>query len=177
MALNPKQNRFIAEYLVEPNAHTAAVKAGYSPKTARVQGPRLLSNAVIKREIEAALKRRSERVEVKQDDVLRALVNVLNIDIGRCFDEHGRLLQLHEMPEDARKAIASVEVTEIWERASDNPKDGKPVAIGTLSKLKLLDKMKAIELAGKHLGLFTEKVEHSGTVSIEVVNPYAEQKE
>lgn len=72
--MTPKQERFAQEYLVDLNATQAAIRAGYSAKTAEVQGSRLLSNAKVAAAVAAGQAKRSERVEVTQDYVLTKLV-------------------------------------------------------------------------------------------------------
>jgi phage terminase small subunit len=71
--MTPRQQRFIEEYLLVLNATQAAIRAGYSARTAEQQGPRLLGNVEIGAAVQAAQKARSERVQVTQDDVLRGL--------------------------------------------------------------------------------------------------------
>ena len=71
--LTPKQCRFVDEYLVDLNATQAAIRAGYSPRTANEQGPRLLVNVGIATAIQTAQEARSQRLQLTQDDVLRGL--------------------------------------------------------------------------------------------------------
>lgn len=69
----PKQCRFVDEYLVDLNATQAAIRAGYSARTAERRGPRLLGNVEIAEAVQAAQLARSERLQLTQDDVLRGL--------------------------------------------------------------------------------------------------------
>lgn len=163
--LSAQHARFVQEYLVDLNATKAAERAGYSAKTARSQGSRLLTNAAVAAAIATGQAARSERVEVKSDDVLRELLHLARVDIGGIFDEEGQLKPLHEMTPDVRRCIASIEHTALG--SEEQPR--------FVSKVKFWDKTKALELLGKHLKLFTDKVEHSGAVSIAVVDPYAEK--
>jgi hypothetical protein len=71
--MTPKQRRFVDEYLLDLNATQAAIRAGYSARTAEQQGPRLLGNVEIAEAIQAAQQARSERVQITADDVLRGL--------------------------------------------------------------------------------------------------------
>jgi hypothetical protein len=71
--LTPRQSRFVDEYLVDLNATQAAIRAGYSARTAEQQGARLLGNAKVSEAVQAAQLARSERVRITQDDVLRGL--------------------------------------------------------------------------------------------------------
>src|SRR5690606_37899496 len=75
VSLTPKQQRFVEEYLVDLNATQAAIRAGYSEKTAHSQGPRLLENVEISKAVAAAFASRSERVQVTQDWVISRLVD------------------------------------------------------------------------------------------------------
>lgn len=153
MSLNARQQAFVAEYLKDLNATQAASRAGYAhPDT---QGPRLLENVGVRAAIDEALKRRAERVEVTQDDVLRELLRLATCDIGQAFDAQGKLKPLHEMSPDVRRALAGVEVTTI----------GGEDGVAQLSKVKFWDKTKALELLGKHLGLFIERHQHDVTDS------------
>ncbi len=164
--LNAKHARFVAEFLVDLNATQAARRAGYSSKTAKAQGSRLLTNAAIAAAIAEGQKARAERTEVKADDILRELMRLAFGDIGPVFDEEGQLRPLHELAPEVRRTISSIEHTAMG--SEEQPR--------FVSKVKFWDKTKALELLGKHLKLFTDKVEHSGAVSIAVVDPYATEK-
>jgi uncharacterized Zn-finger protein len=72
-AMTPRQQRFVDEYLVDLNATRAAVRAGYSARTAEQQGARLLGNVKVAAAVQAALEARSDRIQISQDDVLRGL--------------------------------------------------------------------------------------------------------
>lgn len=166
--LTPQQARFVAEYLVDLNATQAAIRAGYSENTAESQGSRLLSVAKVRAAVDAAMQRRSQRVEVKADDVLRELMRLAFVDLGKAYREDGTLLPIHEIPEDVRRAMAGLEVDEIWEGFGEDRRQ-----VGVTRKVKFIDKARALELLGKNLKLFTDKVEHSGGVSVAVIDPYA----
>ena len=81
--MTPKQERFVEEYLVDLNATQAAIRAGYSEQTARQIGAQNLSKLVIQQAIEAARNKRSERVELTQDEVVRDLRELRDICMGR----------------------------------------------------------------------------------------------
>ena len=81
--LTPKQERFVDEYLLDLNATQAAVRAGYSPKTAHVQGPRLLGNVSVARAISEAKQERAEATKIDAEYVLRKLQLVAE----RCLQE------------------------------------------------------------------------------------------
>ena len=77
MTLTDKQQRFVAEYLIDLNATQAAIRAGYSEKTAPAQASRLLINVNVAAAIQAAIKQRSERTQVDADYVLRTIVDTI----------------------------------------------------------------------------------------------------
>ena len=114
-----------------------------------------MSNPAIRSAIDKALAAQVERVEVKADDILRELLRILRTDIGDVLGPDGALLAVKDMPVDVRRAVSSIEV-------SEEQVDG--VAVGEIKKLKFWDKPRAAELLGKHLKLWTDKVEHSGEV-------------
>lgn len=151
--LAPRQAAFVREYLVDLNATQAAIRAGYKEKTARAQGSRLLTNAAVEAALKGALEKRNERLELKADDVLRELLTFARFDPARAFAKDGSMLPLHEMPEDVRRAISSIEVDEF--DADDGP-------IGRVKKVKFWSKPHGLEMLGRHLKLFTDKVEAAG---------------
>lgn len=153
--LNARQLAFVSAYT--GNAAEAAKAAGYSDKTAKQQGSRLLTNVDVAAAIADRGQHRLDRLEVKSEDVLRELLRIGLSDVGSAFDENGALLPLAKMPLDVRRAIASVETEELKVEG---------VSVGTIRKLKFWDKNKALESLGRHLKLFTDKVEHSGKVTL-----------
>jgi len=164
--MTPKQKRFCEEYLVDLNATQAAIRAGYSKKTAKVKGCQLLTKVNIDKYIRAQLENRSTRTQIAQDDVLSELGKIAFNDLGEMLTEDGRLKNLNDMSESSRCAISGIENSEEFE--------GKGVDrehTGTLRKIKTWDKLKALELLGKHLGMFVDKQEMSGEVTIQIVKP------
>lgn len=103
----------------------------------------------------ASIRKASERVEfikVTVQRVLEEYSRIAFLDIGDAFEAAGGLKPIHEIPEDIRRAIAGIEVVNYEEDG-----DGKG-AIGKLHKIKLLDKTKALQDLGKHLGMFIERI-------------------
>lgn len=145
--LNDKQKRFVAEYLVDLNGTQAAIRAGYAEGSADVHAARLLGNDRIKAEITEAMQKRSERTEVTQDRVLNELAVLGFYDITDYAEvKHGRavLKDTLDIPQEKRPAVVSI-------------KEG---ANGL--EVRLADKLKALEMIGKHLGMFTDKLNVSG---------------
>lgn len=167
--LTAKQKAFVSEYLVDLNATAAAIRAGYSEKSARKVGSDTLAKPHVQAAIEEALAERRERVEVTQDQVVAELARIA-FSNPRDVMEWGpggvRLRPSSELTPDQAAIVA-----EVSETASQN---------GGSLRLKTHDKVRALELLGKHLGMFTEKREISGPngtpltpPSIQVVFPDA----
>ncbi len=126
----------------------AALRAGYAENTAQHQASRLLGNVGVSRRLLEALEERNERVRVKSDWVLKHLGELAEVDVAMLFDGDYELRPLDDLPDAARRLIASVEF---------EPGQGRKVR-----KLKLLDRLKVLELIGKHVDVsaFRENVRH-----------------
>lgn len=159
--MTPKQEMFCKEYLVDLNATQAAIRAGYSEKGAHVQGAQLLSNPKVAAKIQELMDARTKRTQITADSILEELNSLATLDMGKCYDASGTILPIHEMPEEVRKAISGIEVNELFDSAG-----GDKMVIGFTKKLKFWDKPKCLEMLGRHKKLFTDKVEHSGTINI-----------
>lgn len=182
MALTPKQKRFIDELMVDENAKQAAIRAGYSPKSAEVNGPRLCRQ--LRPHIEAARKELVQRTQLRQEDVIAELKRVAFLDPRLVYGADGRPLPVKDMPEDVARAVAEVsqEVEVEPDRETDDGMVVKGRARAEVKKLVFASKIKALELAMKHLGMLTDKVEHSGKdggpleVTVKLVREVAEEQ-
>lgn len=144
MALTPKQKRFVAEYLLDLNATAAAKRAGYSEKTACEQAARLLANVKVQTAVQEAEQARQERTEITQDMVLHEMSKLAFFDIRKMFDKNGKPLDISALDADTAAALVGLDVQDV----TDN--DGN--YIGFVKKYKMADKIRALELLGKHLG-------------------------
>lgn len=162
MTLPPKQERFVEEYLIDLNATQAATRAGYSARTANEQGARLLANVSVRSAIEKAKAARSERLHITQDRVLQELARIAFFDLRKLYREDGSLKAMHELDDDAAAVLAGVDVVETKGNAQIGGEDGIRHIPEFVKKAKVFDKNTALTLAMKHLGMLTEKVEHSG---------------
>lgn len=151
MALTVKQQRFVDEYLIDLNATQAAIRAGYSTDTAQEQGSRLLSNVMVKKEIDKAMAERSRRTGVNADRVVRELAKIAFVNAVDVIDHETATVKADASPDDTA-AIQSVKVKTFGED-------------GLEREIKMADKLKALELLGKHLGMFKDKLELSGMES------------
>ena len=142
--LRDKQKRFVEEYLIDLNATQAAIRAGYSEKTAQEQSSRLLLNVMVQNAIKEAQTKRSERMQIKQDDVIRMLLENIEIASGK-----KAVIKTEIRKSQSGELVGDDIVQFVYESSSVN---------------------RSLELLGKHLGMFSEKVEVSGDLHIEQRN-------
>lgn len=158
MALTPKQQRFVEEYLIDLNATQAAIRAGYSVDTAHATGWENLRKPEIEAAIVAAKAERAQRVQVSADEVLRELMRIGYSDAWNYEqDGRGRLVLTEGAPDDATRAVASVKhKTRVIPQ-----KDADPIEEHTI-EFRLWDKNAALANLGRHLGLFKDRVTIDG---------------
>ena len=150
MALNAKQTRFVEEYIIDLNATQAAIRAGYSKKTAQVQSARLLSNVMVRAVLSQKMEKRAEKTEISSERVLLELSRLAFLDVRKAYRKDGSLKAITEMDDDTVAAIAGFDVTE-------SVSSGE--VTGVLKKIKLSDKSRALELIMRHLGMLTPAVQ------------------
>ena len=150
-SLTPRQRRFADEYLVDLNATQAAIRAGYSAKTAEVQGPRLLGNVRIAEAIELAQKARAVRTGITQDRVLNETALLAFSDLTHyTVTDDGHVAPTTEAPPGAMRAIQSIKRTVTTTKRGDIVRE---------VEVRLWNKPGPLKLAGQHVGLFKEKLE------------------
>lgn len=162
--LTPKQARFVDEYLIDLNATQAAIRAGYSAKTANREGTRLLSHAVISEAVRNALDERSKRVQVDADYVLRRLYEMAEADRKDLYDADGNLLPVKDWPEVWRKGmVTSIEIDALYEGRGEDR-----VQIGYVKKVRTETPLAILQTLGKHVRVnaFQDIVEHKGLDSL-----------
>lgn len=152
--LTPSEQRFVEEYLIDLNATQAAIRAGYAKSGAAVQGHRLLRNDKIAAAIQQAKQERTERTNITADNVLRELARVGFSDIqsiARITDEGVAVRVSDDWTEDDSRCVQSI---------SEKIDDGR-----RLIAVKLWDKLKALEMLAKHLGVYDDKPDVNVNVS------------
>lgn len=149
--LTAKQQRFVDEYLIDLNATQAAIRAGYSPSTANEQGARLLVNVSISSAISQAMAHRSRRTGITQDRVLRELAKIAFVNANDVIDPDSATVRQDAAEEDL-SCIQSVKV-----KTSESD-----MGSSSEREIKLADKLRALELIGKHLGLFDKRDQNIG---------------
>ncbi|WP_395442627.1 terminase small subunit [Acinetobacter sp. P1332] len=155
--LTPKQQRFVEEYLIDLNATQAAIRAGYSEKTARDIGCENLAKPNIAKAIEEAQNKRAEQTQIDAAYVLKRLVEIDQMDVLDIMDDQMKIRPVNEWPKVWRQYVVNLENLEL--------SDGE----GCFKKIKWPDKVKNLELLGRHVsvGAFKDKVEHSGKLEIQ----------
>jgi phage terminase small subunit len=139
MTLTPKQRKFVEEYLIDLNGTQAAMRAGYSKRTANEQAARMLAKASVREAVAAAQLERSERTQITADYVLSNLAEIVERTMQRAPVMEGR-------GEDRAQAKDD-EGRHVWDFNASGAN-------------------KALELLGKHLALFTDKHQHSGEMTL-----------
>jgi len=158
--LTAKQQRFVDEYLIDLNGTQAAIRAGYSEKTAKAIASENLTKPDVIAAVQSAQAARAQRTQLDSDWVLERLSTEAVADLADIYDDKGALKPIREWPLIWRQGlIAGVETAQEFEEV-----DGKKVPIGLVHKVKISDRIRRVELIGKHTknGAFVEKHEHTG---------------
>lgn len=144
--MTDKQKRFVEEYLVDLNATQACIRAGYKVENARQTATENLSKPYIAEEIERAMAERSKRTGINQDRVIQELARIAFVKITDVVDASGEVRR--DASDDDLACIESIKVKD-----SDNQFGGS-----CEREVKLSPKLKALELLGKHLGMWNDKL-------------------
>ena len=164
------QAQFVAEYLIDLNATQAAIRAGYSVKTAVSKASQLLAIVNIQAAIAEACDKRIERTQVTADMGVTVLAKIGFSDMAY-YSNWGKdgvsLVERDDLPEGATAAVAEV---------SEHVTYGKDGGTRTI-KFKLHDKRAALEALGKHLGMFIERKEIAlkGEITFKIGQGYDEK--
>lgn len=142
--MTKKQKRFCEEYLIDLNATQAAIRAGYSPDTAGAIGAENLTKPEIQRAVARAMAERSRRTGVNAERVVLELAKVAFVNVGNIIDATDATLKEDATPEDLA-AIQSIKVKDMGE-------------MGIEREIRMADKLKSLELLGRHLGMFNDKI-------------------
>lgn len=157
--LNEKQKRFAREYLIDLNATQAAIRAGYSKKTAAAQASRLLTNVNLQNLIAAGANKLQERTEITAERVLQEYAKIAFLDPRKLFNDDDSLKHINELDDDTSAAIAGLDIQDTYEGFGDERE-----FVGNLKKIKLADKKGALDSIARHLGMFNDKLTLAGTL-------------
>jgi phage terminase small subunit len=147
VSLNPKQLRFVAEYLKDHNATQAAIRAGYSAKTAYSQGQRLLKHVEVKARVGKGMGKLMSNLEITAERVLKERARLAFFDVRKLLDATGRPLSIHQLDDDTAAAVAGIDVANIG---------NAEVGEGEVLKIKMADKNASLTALEKHLGLYKD---------------------
>lgn len=145
-ALTPRQEAFVERYLVHYNGNQAAIEAGYVAKNAKQQASALLQHPAVIAHLAERRRAVREEARIDRESVLREMGRIAFLDIRKLYGPSGALLPPHEWPDDVAAAVVALESQEI--RGTDGE------VLGEVRKLKLADKLGALDKLMRHLGLY-----------------------
>ena len=159
--LQPKQQRFVDEYLKDLNGKQAAIRAGYSPLAAEAHASRMLRNHKVSKIVESRLAASTAKAQLTVERIDQEIARLAFSDVRKLFDEHGNLVSISELDDDAAASVASVE--------TESRTEGRDEAAREVitKKLKLWDKVSALTLAAKRLKLISDRQDINVTVRLE----------
>lgn len=156
--LSPLIQRFIGEWLANPvqeGAGHAMERAGYGGKRARAYAHKMLQDPRVKAEIKRRLAPTLKRLEITKERVLEEIARVAFFDPRKFYREDGSLKAVTELDDDTAAALAGMDIEEAYEHFSK----GQAKPVGQIKKIKLADKLRALELSARYLKLLTDRVE------------------
>lgn len=152
--LTPKQQAFVDEYVIDLNATQSAIRAGYSPRSAGAISAALLQ----KHEIQVALKQvqeeRSAKTKITAERVLQELARIAFFDPRNMLNADGSPKPIQDLDDDTAAVLAGMDIAEEYEGSGEDR-----VFKGYTKKVKLADKVAALNLSMRHLGMLTDKLE------------------
>lgn len=155
--LRDRARKFVTEYLKCRNVGEAAIRAGYSKKWAASIGSRLLhKDPRIQKIVNDQIAAVEERAQISVAEVIQELKTIAMVDLRRAYNKEGGLLPVSEMPDDIAHALAGVDTEELFAGVGQDREQ-----VGNLVKARFHSKVQALELLGKHLKMFTDKIEHT----------------
>jgi phage terminase small subunit len=154
-----RRARFVTNYVKCLNATQAAKEAGYSEKSAHVQGCQLLKNPKIRQEIDVLLNRRLKKDELSAERILEELRRIALFDLREFYQEDGNFKPVKEWTEEMGAVLAGTETIIKNAVAGDRKQD-------QVHKIKIHSKVDALDKLAKYFGLLSERVEHHGKLEI-----------
>lgn len=173
--ISEKQKRFVKEYLVDLNATQAAIRAGYSEKTANEQATRLLANVSLSDYLQEQRNRINDKLDFSIDRVMQAYSQIGFFDPRKLFNENGSMKVIAELDDNTAMAISSIEVEELFGNSVDDEGNFTKEQIGWTKKLKFWDKKGALDSICKVQG-YNAPVKRDITSKGESINPAEKEK-
>lgn len=146
--LTEKQDFFCREYIKDFNGTQAAIRAGYSKRTAGSIAGENLKKPEIQERLSVLISKRNEKVGVDAEYVLRRLVEIDALDVVDILDEQGNLLPVTEWPLSWRRSISGIDLSKLASAGDD-----EKAILTVLQKIKWPDKLRNLELLGKHVSV------------------------
>lgn len=146
----PKQKRFIEEYVIDFNGTAAAIRAGYSPASAKVIANELLTKPDIYAEVQAKIEAMTNKADITKERILLEMRRLALFDVRSLYDENGHPLPVHQLSDDAAAAINGLDVVSVG---------NAELGVGQVMKYKIPDKNKALESLAKILGYLDRTTE------------------
>ncbi|WP_125124496.1 terminase small subunit [Phytobacter sp. MRY16-398] len=162
--LTAMQEAYAQEYIKCPeNQAQAAINAGFSPKSAHVKASIMMRDERIKKRIAELMAERNKRLRVSADYVLLRLVEIDQMDVLDIMNDDMSIKPVSQWPKVWRQYLSGFDLADMFEGRGDDKE-----LVGILKKIKWPDKVKNLELIGKHVDVnaFKERVEVSGTLTI-----------
>lgn len=162
--LTAMQEAYCQSYIKSPeNQSQAAIDAGFSPNTAHVKASVMMRDERIQKRIAELMEERNKRNRVSADYVLMRLVEIDQMDVIDILNDDMSIKPVSEWPKVWRQYLTGFELADMFEGRGDEKE-----LVGILKKIKWPDKVKNLELIGKHVDVnaFKERLEVSGTVTI-----------
>lgn len=157
--MTDRQRTFARLLAADPlgNKTQAAIGAGCPPRSASVTASKWLRNAKVQTEIKRLKAKASQKFEISAEKVLKGLGRIAFLDVRKAFNKDGSLRPIHELDDDTAGAIAGFEHEKLFEHFAK----GQAKQVGTTSKVKFSDRIRALELLGKwkEMKLFADTVE------------------
>ena len=165
MALTPKQERFVQEYLVDLNATQAAIRAGYSERTARAIGQENLTKPDIQTAIQEARAKSAQKLEITRERVLQEYARLAFFDPRKLFEENGKPKDINQLDDDTAAALVGLDLMEEYEGAGEDRQ-----FVGYTKKYKLANKLGALDGLGKHLGMFDRLSDSTDSEVVQIID-------
>jgi phage terminase small subunit len=168
--ITEKQKRFADEFLIDLNGKQAAIRAGYSEKTAEVQASRLLSNAKVQAYIQEQRVKLADKLDLSKERVLLEYSRIGFVDIRKLFNENGSMRKINELDDDTAAAVAAIEIEDLFMGFGEEREQ-----IGFTKKIKLNGKKEALDSICKVLG-YNAPIKRDITTKGESLNNAKEEK-
>jgi phage terminase small subunit len=154
LKLTPLQEKFVHEYAIDQNGTQAAIRAGYTENGAAETAYRLLRIVHIRNAVRRELNRHLSKRKIVAETVINRLDDLATVDPAECFSELNHVMKIHDIPLDVRRCIKEITVREEWDgQGRDKTKAAEIVTV------KFYDRVRANELLGKNLKMFSDSVD------------------